>query len=299
MREQRATAVVYAKMLAAAVIWGGSFIATKIGLREISGWVLIWLRFALGTLILGGALWRRGEFRLPEKGDWLQYAFLGMMGFTLHQWLHATGMLTAAASTTAWIVSTAPVFIAIFSALFLKEKLGGLAAGGIVLAMLGVLLVVSNGALGSVLSGSFGTWGDFLILLSAPNWAVYSVVSRGVLRKRPALLVTFWVLLFGWLFTFPFVLGGQGWAALSAVSLGGWAAVLFLGVLCTAAAHLFWNDGLQALGAARSGAFLYLEPLVSTLLAALMLEEHITFFTLLGGGLILLGVWLVNARSDD
>ena len=299
MPDKRTLALVYAKMLAAVVIWGGSFIATKIGLREISGWTLIWLRFALGTLILGAVLVRRGAFRLPEKRDWLQYAFLGLMGFTLHQWLHATGMLTAAASTTAWIVSTAPVFIAVLGALFLKERLGGLAAGGIALATAGVLLVVSNGNLGSVLNGTFGTYGDFLILLSAPNWAIYSVYSRGVLRERPALLVTFWVLLFGWLFTFPFFIGGQGWQELGVVSTGGWAAVLFLGVLCTAAAHLFWNDGLQALGASRSGAFLYLEPLVSTLTAAAMLGETITLATLLGGGLILLGVWLVNARSND
>ena len=299
MPEKRALTVVYLKMLAAVVIWGGSFIATKIGLREISVWTLIWLRFALGCLVLGLVLLRRGEMHIPGGRDLLRYAFLGLMGFALHQWLQVTGMLTAAASTTAWIVSTAPVFIALLGVLFLKERLSALAAGGIGLATLGVLLVVSKGDLGSVLRGTFGTYGDFLILLSAPNWAIYSVYSRDVLRERSATLVTFWVLLMGWLFTFPFFIGGQGWLELGAVSGQGWLAVLFLGVLCTAAAHLFWNDGLQALGASRSGAFLYLEPLVSLLAAAVLLGEAITVFSLLGGGLILLGVWLVNARSND
>ncbi len=299
MPEKRALTVVYLKMLAAVVIWGGSFIATKIGLREIGVWTLIWLRFALGSLILGAVLVQRGEMRVPGGRDLLRYAFLGLMGFALHQWLQVTGMLTAAASTTAWIVSTAPVFIALLGVLFLKERLSALAAGGIGLATLGVLLVVSKGDLGSVLRGTFGTYGDFLILLSAPNWAIYSVVSRDVLRERPATLVTFWVLLMGWLFVFPPFLLGQGWLELGAVSAQGWLAVLFLGVLCTAAAHLFWNDGLQALGASRSGAFLYLEPLVSMLAAAVLLGETITTVSLLGGGLILLGVWLVNARSND
>jgi drug/metabolite transporter (DMT)-like permease len=299
MPEKRALTVVYFKMLAAVVIWGGSFIATKIGLREISVWTLIWLRFALGSLILGAVLVQRGEMRVPGGRDLLRYAFLGLMGFALHQWLQVTGMLTAAASTTAWIVSTAPVFIALLGVLFLKERLSALAAGGIGLATLGVLLVVSKGDLGSVLRGTFGTYGDFLILLSAPNWAIYSVYSRDVLRERSATLVTFWVLLMGWLFVFPPFLLGQGWLELGAVSAQGWLAVLFLGVLCTAAAHLFWNDGLQALGASRSGAFLYLEPLVSLLAAAVLLGETITVFSLLGGGLILLGVWLVNARSND
>jgi len=190
MPEKRALTVVYLKMLAAVVIWGGSFIATKIGLREIGVWTLIWLRFALGSLILGAVLVQRGEMRVPGGRDLLRYAFLGLMGFALHQWLQVTGMLTAAASTTAWIVSTAPVFIALLGVLFLKERLSALAAGGIGLATLGVLLVVSKGDLGSVLRGTFGTYGDFLILLSAPNWAIYSVVSRDVLRERPATLVT-------------------------------------------------------------------------------------------------------------
>ena len=71
---------------------------------------------------------------------------------------------------------------------------------------------------------------------------------------------------------------------------------LFLGVFCSALSYIFYNDGLQALPASQVGAFLYLEPLVATLVAAVVLSEQIVLATLAGGALILLGVWQVNRR---
>lgn len=279
-------------------IWGGSFIATKIAVAEISPVTVIWTRFLIGLVILGWFAWRHGDLTLPSRKDTLELAFLGFMGITLHQWLQSSGLVTSEASTTAWIVSTTPVFMALLGWMFLKEKLGASKIAGIFLATLGVLFVVSKGDFGGMFSGGFGKPGDILILISAPNWAIFSVMSQPALKKHSAIKVTFYVFLFGWLLTSLQFLAKNHWGEFSQLSAGGWASIAFLGVFCSAVAYIFYNDGLHALSASQVGAFLYLEPLVATLVAAALLSEQIVFMTLIGGLLILAGVWIVNRTPN-
>jgi len=284
----------YFELIFAAVAWGISFIATKIAVAEVPPPVVVWLRFTIGLIILLIFLLSCKQLRLPTFKDGLYFALLGFIGITFHQWLQSTGLVTSQASTTSWIVSTAPIFIALLAWIFLREKLGLIAIAGICLATLGVLLVVSKGNFSGMFSGNIGTPGDLLVLISAPNWAVFSVLSRGALKKFPALFVLFYVMLFGWMFSSIPFLAVQGWTFFRQISYAGWLAIGFLGIGCTALAYIFWYDGLQAITASQAGVFLYIEPLVSLVAAALILGETITLPAMLGGGFILLGVWLVN-----
>ncbi|RME90979.1 MAG: DMT family transporter, partial [Anaerolineae bacterium] len=263
--------------LFAVLVWGASFIATKVALREVSPVTVVWLRFAMGVLILGAAVTLRGQFALPRGHEWGYFALLGFLGITFHQWLQSNGLVTSQASTTAWIVATTPVFIAILGRLLLKEPLGWLRIGGILLAMFGVLLVVSNGDLNAVSVGHFGAPGDALILLSAPNWAIFSVLSRRGLQKHPAARMMFFVMTFGWLFTSLLFITSTGTSEIPSLTGRGWLGITFLGVFCSGLAYIAWYDALQALQATQVGAFLYLEPLVAVVVAALILGEAVTW----------------------
>jgi drug/metabolite transporter (DMT)-like permease len=286
----------YLELTFGAVAWGFSFIAIKIAVAEVPPAVVVWLRFTIGLVILFVFMLYRRMLRLPTFKDGLYFALLGFIGISFHQWLQSTGLVTSQASTTSWIVSTAPIFIALLAWLFLREKLGIMAVLGIGLATLGVLLVVSKGNISSMFTGAIGTPGDLLVLISAPNWAVFSVLSRSALKKFPALFVLFYVMLFGWIFSSIHFLSIQGWTTIPQISSSGWLAVAFLGIGCTALAYIFWYDGLQAITASQAGVFLYIEPLVSLVAAALILGEIITLPALIGGSFILLGVWLVNRQ---
>jgi drug/metabolite transporter (DMT)-like permease len=287
-------AVVYLKALFAVLVWGASFIATKIALQDVSPVTVVWLRFAMGVMILGAAVVIRKQFALPDWKEIGYFSLLGFIGITFHQWLQSTGLLTAQASTTAWIVATTPVFMALLGWLILKEKLGWLRSGGIVLAGLGVLLVVSKGDFTSIGSGQFGTQGDFLILISAPNWALFSALSRSGLKRHPAARMMFYVMGMGWIFTTGLFLGGPGFADIGRLTLHGWLGVAFLGIFCSGLAYVFWYDALQSLPTAQLGSFLYLEPLIAVIVAAILLGEALIWASLAGGAIILLGVWLVN-----
>jgi drug/metabolite transporter (DMT)-like permease len=278
----------------AAIVWGASFIATKIVLQDISPVTIVWLRFAMGVVVLGIAVALRDQFSLPKKNEWPYLALLGFLGITLHQWLQSNGLKTSEASTTAWIVATTPVFMALLGWLILRETLTGLKILGIVLAFIGVLLVVSHGNIASISIGKFGAPGDKLILVSSINWAVFSALSRRGLKTYSASLMIFFVMLLGWLIiSIAFVVGGN-YAEIPHLTFQGWLGILFLGIFCSGLAYIAWYDALQALSTANTGVFLYIEPLIAMVVAFLVLSEPITLASLAGGGIILFGVWLVN-----
>jgi len=281
----------------AVVVWGASFIATKVALRDVSPVTVVWLRFTLGVVILGIAVASRKQFALPGGKDLAYFTLLGFLGITFHQWLQSNGLVTAQATSTAWIVATTPIFIAILGWLILKEKLRWLQALGIVLAFVGVLLVVTKGNLASLVTGHFGEPGDLLIMISAPNWAIFSILSRYGLRRNPAARMMLYVMGLGWFFTSILFFSGPGIAQVSQLTLKGWLGVVFLGVFCSGLAYIFWYDALQALPASQVGVFLYIEPLVTVMVAAAVLGEPLLLASLLGGAIILFGVWLVNRST--
>lgn len=288
----------YLEALFAVTVWGANFIATKIALREASPASIVWLRFGMGVLILGLAVWQRRQFTWPERREWGNLALLGFLGVTFHQWLQATGLQTAAATTTAWIVAAIPVFTALLGWAFLHEKLGWPQMTGIVLATIGTLVIVSHGDLTALARGGFGTPGDFLILVSAVNWAVFSVLSRDGLQKYPAALMMFYVMLFGWGFSAIWLFGlGPGLGEIPHFSAQGWNSLIALGVFGSGLAYIAWYDSLKALPASQLSVFIYIEPLVTMLTAALLLSETMSLVSLAGGGLTLLGVTLVNWRK--
>ena len=281
----------------AVVVWGASFIATKVALTDIQPITIIWLRFAMGLMILGLAVVARKQFNLPQRTELRYFGILGFIGITFHQWLQSTGLMTSKASTTAWIVATTPLFIAIFGWIVLKEKLIWGQVIGIGLATLGVLLVISEGDISSLAVGRFGNQGDILILISAINWAVFSVISRKGLKNHPAALMMFYVMAAGWiLISIPFFIGSNI-PDLKSLSLYGWLGVLFLGIFCSGIAYIFWYDALKSIPASQVGVFLFLEPLVAVVVAAIVLGESLILASLIGGAIIIIGVWMVNRLS--
>ena len=293
----RIPVIPYIKLLTAIAVWGGSFIATKIALQDVSPATIIWLRFLIGLVILGVIAKSKNELKLDNRKDTIELLWLGFLGISLHQWLQSSGLVTSEASTTAWLVSTTPIFMALLGWLFYREKISLPVAGGILLATIGVLFVITKGDFSSLFSGNFGAPGDILIILSAPNWALFSVMSRPILEKYSPLKVTFYTLFFGWLFISIQFLGTRSWTEFQQISVAGWASILFLGIFCSVLAYIFYNEGVKVFTSTQVGIFLYFEPVVATLIAALLLSETFGWGSAIGAGLIIIGVWLVNQRN--
>ncbi|MCZ7547463.1 MAG: DMT family transporter [Anaerolineae bacterium] len=286
------------KALAAITIWGASFVATKVVVAQIDPLALVTLRTFGGAVVLYALMRVRGRW-----DGWirdrllLDLAVLGLVGIALHLAIQAVGLTLTSATTTGWMVALSPVFIALLSWRFLGERFGAHKVAGFALAMGGALLIVVAQAGGLDVLALPSTVGDVLVFSSAITWAVYSVLSKRVAgRRRPGVLMTH-VMALGCLWTLPAFVAREGWQAPGRLDATGWLALGFLAVFVSALAQLFWYDALAELDASQVGVFLYIEPLVTLALAALLLGEPVRPLTLAGGGAILAGVWLVTRAA--
>lgn len=276
--------------------WGASFVAIKLLLAELGPAAITVARFGIGVAFLWIVSAGRRHLQRPTPRELLGLAGLGFSGITLHQWLQATGLLTASATVTSWIVASIPVFVALLGWLVLRERLGRIRVSGIALAAIGVTLVVSSGDVRGLLAGTAGTPGDLLIALSALNWAGFTILSKRFMQAsslRPATMMLY-VMGFGWAFSLAWLGGEGGGEAILRLSATGWWALGFLGLACSGLAYLFWYDALERIDATQAGVFLYFGPLVTAALAWPILGEPISAAMLAGGAAILMGVWLVN-----
>ena len=280
--------------LLAVVFWGVSFVATKAVLREITPAALILMRTALGSALLLAVLAARRRPLLPPRALWPMVALMGFVGVAFHQLLQGVALTLTSAVNTGWLIGLTPVWSAVLAALFLGERFSWAKVAGLALGFVGAAVVVTGGRWDPALFAMPSTRGDLLVLLSTLNWAVYSVLGRGVIRDLGSARATAGAMLAGLLLLLPALFVPGVTAGVSALGASGWGAVLFLGIGCSGLGYLFWYRALESMEASRVGALLYLEPLVTLAASALLLGEAIRLPTVLGGLLLLSGVVVVQ-----
>jgi drug/metabolite transporter (DMT)-like permease len=278
----------------AVVFWGVSFVATKAVVREISPATLIFSRAGLGTLLLLSLLALRRQPVWPPRDALGPLAVMGFVGVAFHQLLQAYALTMTSAVTTGWLIGLIPLWSAILSAMVLKERMGAVKIAGLLVGFAGAALVVTRGESLVGLLRLPATRGDLLILASTLNWALYSVIGHGTIRRLGPTRATAGAMLLGWLMLLPLFLLTAGWSDYARLSGTGWLALLFLGLACSGLGYLFWYGALERIEASRVAAILYAEPLVTLAAAVILLGEPVGVTTVAGGALVLGGVVLVQ-----
>jgi len=276
-------------LLAAVIIWGWTFIATKILLSELGAVEIFALRLAIGIPVLGLILLAK---RMPPRFGRRDLGPLVGSGavLTVHFLVQIAGLNATTATNTGWIISVTPLALALLSFVILGERIGSKGVAGIAVASAGILLLVSRGRLADL--GWLRSTGDWLVLASAHTWAFYTVMTRDLARRRDPLTVAFAVLLVAAAFTSVIFAATGNLVNVRTLSARGVAALLYLAIPGLALGQWFWQEGVSRLGAARAGLYLYLEPLATLVLAVPLLGEPFGPVTALGGGLVLMGVYV-------
>lgn len=280
-------------LLLPVIFWGLSYLAIKVVLRELEPVEMISARFALAAPVLLVIIKAKRLSVWPRemRGKLVIASFVVF----LHFWVMATGMKETSASNTAWILTTAPIFIALLSWAYLRERFTLPQWLGLVIAVVGVFALVYNGDSKNL--GWIRSRGDVIVLGSCVTWAFYTVGTREITAKIHPLVATFWMTLIAGLIFIPWTAVNSGisiywhlqpWTAISLV---------FLGVFCLAMAFWLWSEGLKRQTAAEVGLYLYFEPLVTMIAAWLLLDERITIWLVIGAMLISLGVWVSEKKS--
>jgi drug/metabolite transporter (DMT)-like permease len=278
--------------LFAVVAWGASFVATRIALEAFTPFAIVALRLTLGVvLLLAVARWQR-QRAVPGRGAAGVSVLLGLI-VAAHLLIQAIGLGHTTAMNAAWIISFIPVVIALGARIFLGQRLPALAWGGVAIATFGVLLVTAQ----EPPDFARARLGDLLQLGSCFTWAAYTLVAVRPLQRWGSLPMTaapmavaaavLWV-----------AAAVDGRLLVSPPDLASVVAVTFLGVLCSGAAFLLWFRAVSAVGPARSGVYLYVEPFVTLAMAWAMLGEPVMINAVAGGIAVLVGVALVHRAGE-
>lgn len=269
-------------------VWGATFVSTKVLIaNSLTPAEIFLLRFAIAYaciwLVSRGRLWAAGW------RDELTLAAAGVTGGSLYFLTENMALEFAPASNVSLIVCTAPVWTALLLSLaYRSERMTRRQVAGSALAFAGMVLVVLNGRFVLHLSPR----GDLLALSAALLWMVYSLVIKRVGGRYPAIFITRKVFFYGLLTILPVFLFqpfsvDAGVLARPAV----WGNLLFLGIIASMLCYILWNAAMHRLGAVRTTNYIYINPLVTILTAALCIGERITAAALAGAALILYGMW--------
>lgn len=280
-------------LIFATLLWGGNFVIGRAVANEISPFTLAFYRWCTAFIVFLPIIWTSLKRDWPTIRQHLPIVFAmsltGVASFNtlIYVALHHTTSINASLMN-----STTPIFIYILSLIFLKERLSRLQIIGTTLSLLGVLFIISKGSFQSILEFSFNI-GDLIVLIAIVCWAIYSILVKqfsNVLPGGSTFLVSIGM---GILMLFPFYMYESLQPTIETTwSIASISAILYTGIFASIVAFICWNTGVIQLGANKAGIYLNFIPVFATIFAVTFIGESLELFQILGGILVILGVFL-------
>jgi len=279
-----------AALVVSSVLWGTTFVFAKLAFAELTVSQVVLYRFGLAALVLLPVAWLRRAW--PGRRDLPLFLLAGFLNVPLTFLLQFGGLALTSVASASLIIGTLPPLLALAAAGLYHEKLGGRGWGAVGISTLGVALIVG-------LPGTDRNWlGDGLVFLSIVVAVMWVLLSKRLIERHSALTVTAYILAFGSLTLLPISLLWDGPPPLLSLSPGVMAAMLALGLVCTATTFMLWNWALARYPASRAGVFVNIEPVVGALLGVTVLGESLGAGAWLGGLLIIASAWLVSRPGE-
>lgn len=277
------------------LIWASTFISTKVLLEDFSPITILVYRFFIAIIILFIIYPRR--FKVISFKHELLFIGAGLSGFTFYFILQNIALSYTTSSNLGIIASLAPISTMIFTFIFFRTpKFKIRYVIGFLFAILGVTAITLNGAYNLKLN----PLGDILAVLAMISWGVFAIFQRKIASLGyTGIGVTRREMLYGFIFIIPFFFIFKSEFNFQAfkdytVVLN----VLFLGVVASALAFVMWNYASSKIGSISTNIYLYLNPVLSTVLSMIFLNEKITGYIIGGMVLSILGLVLSTEFNE-
>ena len=289
-----AQTTIYLYLPGTAMFWGGTFVFTRIAAQTFGPFTGAGLRYAIALVFLLPMAWKqnRNAFRITLSK--FPALFLsGFMGVFAYNFFFFKGLKTTPASRGALLAALSPSLVMLISSIVYKEKLSLRKITGIIISLFGVVVVISRGHFIELLS-SIET-GDLFMLGCPVTWAFYTLAGRAAVKHHTPLQTTTWAsisglaLLFLFSFTEPMP---------TTVPISVWVSLGYLGIMGTVVAFVWYYDGIRAIGATRAAIFNNLVPVFAVIFSVFILQENVSWYTWLGGLLVISGVLFVNLPTN-
>ena len=282
-------------LLFATVLWGGNFVIGRAVIEELPPVTLGFFRWCAAFIIFLPFAWS------TLKRDWsiirkhlviiflLALTGVGAYSVLVYIALHHTTSINASLMNTG-----APIIIYLLSFIFLKERLTVLQIIGTVISISGVLFIISNGSLATILNVQFNT-GDLIVMIAVLSWAIYSILTRQYSQKLPGQSTFLISIFFGIIILLPFFIYERATTTFETTwSFASISAILYTGIFASILAYIFWNNGVAKLGANHAGIFMNFIPVFATIFAIIFIGETLQFYQVVGGLLVVFGVYLTT-----
>jgi len=276
-------------MLVANVVYGTSYVVARVTLQSVPPATLAFSRLAIAWLALL-LLSRRQPTESMSGADHRAIALMGVLGFAGAYICSNWGIAHSTATNGALLITVEPIAMILLSPRYLGERLSRRGAIGAALTIAGTVVLVVNGIPGLTEKLAPHWAGDLVLVLAGVAYASYSLLGRRVLERHAPLGVTIRSLMWGAAALLP--IAGVEWAsgARPIWTTGALAGTLYLAIVITALGYVVWNWALARVPAPRAAIFLNVQPIVGALLGAVLLDEPVTLFTILGGVLVVSGL---------
>ncbi|NOY10698.1 MAG: DMT family transporter [Archaeoglobi archaeon] len=277
-------------LLGTAIVWAASFIFVKISLGEIGPFNLALYRFLIAAPVLYVILKLSGKIVPVSRRDLPGLVFLALTGVTLLYAVQFLALVYTTATNSSILINTSAIFVSVLS-FTVGEKLTGRKFVALILAFSGVVLTASKGNLDFLHAETLK--GDLLMIFDGFLWALYTLAGKRLLERYNPETLTVYAFAIGAVLLLPFA-HAEGLANPTTFSTMTWISIMFLAIFCSVFGYVAWYSALSAMEATKVAVFVYLIPLFTAMMAYFTLGEDIGPFTVLGGILIVLGVYLVK-----
>ncbi|HEU0114037.1 MAG TPA: DMT family transporter [Thermomicrobiales bacterium] len=283
-----------AAMLVVVVVWAANNLVVKGALAELEPLAYVAGRFAIVVALLFGWMAATQRIAPPTAADLPRFLFAGLFGYAAYNSLFTFGLARTSVFSVALLVSFGPIFTLLLAALLRMDRVRLGQWAGVALATAGVALFETAK---SRAAGAYDPSGDLLSLLAAFLFAAYSLASRPLVGRYGAAPATAWSVLIGLVCILPVAwpsVQRQNWATLSFRS---WAELFYASAISMLAGYTLWTWAIDRRGAARTAPYLFLIPIVTGALAALLFGERLGPFELAGAACVFAGTAVVRLAA--
>lgn len=286
------------KLTTMALVWAGGFVINKMIAHQAGPFTIAFFRFLIASIALGLLVrWNESHTKINMR-VFLYAIAAAFFGVFLYQYIFLLAITTVDAGRSSVIMSLVPIVVMIVSFTFFKEKASVLKIIGTVFSLLGAVVVISRGNVLSVVQGSVGL-GEYYMVLSVLCAVAFAFFSKEILKTLEPVITMFYVAAIGAVF-----LLGPAVMEMQTVSVDVWSRTFVPGIFYLAlgpsvVSVVFYYEGIKKQGAAYAAQYMNLIPLFSVVLAFVFLGEQISLSLLLGGSLVLFGIYLtsINLRK--
>lgn len=290
MKSNKATLAI-AALIVTNIIWGAAPPIFKWALADIHPMTLAFLRFILPAIVMYPFV--KGNLYIHKK-DRLKMLAIGFFGVTVNILFFFQGLLIAPSINAALIASSAPIFIVLYSLLFLKEKPKKKLVVGSLIGLFGVILVLSAPL---IIDGKLSALGNLFYLLAMLGGVIAVLLVRQIAKRNSAQAITFWSFAIGGAGFIPFFIQEiQVHGFLQNLTSQGIIGLLFGIFLSSLAAYFLQTWALKYLTAADVSVFTYIDPVVTILVAIPLLGEYPDATFIIGSVLVIFGILLAEGR---